>query len=411
MSGHVRQRGKKGEGQIIMSKRKNHGYGLVERSPGHWAIIIDDKDRMTGKRKRVWHSFHGSRTEAKVEARRLLGEKDAGKRVDPTKVTVAVFLGRWLEHMQARLLPRAHERYGEIARKNIIPLLGDIPLQKLQALDIDAAYSKALISGRRDGKGGLAPATVHYMHRILRQVLQQAVQWRMLAINPADTAEPPKVERKEMSALDPVETARLIEAARNERLFIAYLLGVMCGLRRGEVAALRWRSVDLATGQLSVSASIEQTSKAVREKLPKSGKGRTVALLPMLVDELRQHRIRQAEHLLALGVRLSDDHHVVMREDGHPYQPRSLTHAFQIFRAKHGLDRVRLHDLRHTHATHLLAAGIHPKVAQERLGHSSIAITLDLYSHVMPGMQAQAAERVNEVLSAAIQKRAQQTGK
>jgi integrase len=392
-----------------MSKRQNHGYGLKERSPNHWAIIIEDKDRVTGKRKRVWHSFRGTKTEAKVEARRLLGDKDAGKRVDPKRITVAAFLDLWLEHMQTRLLPRAHERYTEIARKNIVPLLGDIQLQKLQTVDIDGAYAKALTSGRRDGKGGLSPATVKYMHRILRQALQQAVgKWRWLVSNPADDASPPKVERKEMSALDPVETAELIEAARNERLFIAYLLGVMCGLRRGEVAALRWRSIDLTGSQLSVSTSIEQTSKAVREKLPKSGKGRTVALLPMLVDELRQHRIRQSEHLLALGVRLTDDHHVVMREDGQSYQPRSLTHAFQIFRAKHGLDRIRLHDLRHTHATHLLAAGIHPKVAQERLGHSSIAITLDLYSHVMPGMQAQAAERVNDVLTAAMQKREQQ---
>jgi len=159
-----------------MSKRKNHGYGLVERSAGHWAIIIDDKDRVSGKRKRVWHSFQGTRTEAKVEARRLLGEKDSGKRVDPNKVTVATFLDRWLEHMQARLLPRAHERYAEIARKNIVPLLGDVSLQKLQTVDIDGAYGKALTVGRRNGKGGLAPATVHYMHRVLRQALQQAVQ-------------------------------------------------------------------------------------------------------------------------------------------------------------------------------------------------------------------------------------------
>jgi integrase len=180
----------------------------------------------------------------------------------------------------------------------------------------------------------------------------------MLALNPADAAEPPKVERKEMSALDPAETAALIDAARSERLYIAFLLAVMCGLRRGEVAALRWRSIDWEKSAISVKSSIEQTSTAIREKMPKSGKGRMVALPAMLVEELRQHRVRQAEHLLALGIRLTDDHHIVMREDGQPYQPRSLTHAFHIFIDRHGLRRVRLHDLRHTHATHLLAAGI-----------------------------------------------------
>jgi integrase len=393
----------------MSKKRKYHGFGLLERSPKHWAIIIEDKDRTTGKRKQRWHSFVGSSRDAVAEAQRLAQEKKNGQRVDPNKISIAIFLDRWLKHMQARLLPRAHERYSEIARKNIVPLLGDISLQKLDTEQIDGAYTKALANGRRNGRGGLSPATVRYMHRVLRQALQQAVQWRMLAINPADAAQSPKVERKEMSALDPIETATMIEAARSERLLIAYLLAVMCGLRRGEVAALRWRSVDFASGQLSVSASIEQTSTSVREKLPKSGKGRTVAIPAMVVDDLRQHRITQAEQLLALGVRLTDDHHVVMREDGQPYQLRSLTHAFQIFRDRHGLRRVRLHDLRHTYATHLLAAGIQPKVAQERLGHSSIAITLDLYSHVMPGMQAEAAERVNDVLAAAMQKRGQAT--
>jgi integrase len=238
-----------------MSKKRNSGYGLIERSKSHWAIIIEDKDRATGKRKQRWHSFHGSKKEATVKARQLLAEKDAGKRVDPNKITVAAFLDRWLDHMEARLLPRAHERYSEIARKNIVPFLGDIPLQKLDTEQIDGAYTKALAIGRRNGKGGLAPATVRYMHRILRQALQQAVQWRMLALNPADAAEPPKVERKEMSALDPAETAALIDAARSERLYIAFLLAVMCGLRRGEVAALRWRSIDWEKSAISVKSS------------------------------------------------------------------------------------------------------------------------------------------------------------
>lgn len=125
----------------------------------------------------------------------------------------------------------------------------------------------------------------------------------------------------------------------------------------------------------------------------------------MVVDGLRQHRIRQTEGLLRIGVRLTDNQHVVAREDGQPLQPRSLTHAFIKFLRRRGLQHIRLHDLRHTHATHMLKAGIHPKIAQERLGHSSVSVTIDLYSHVLPGMQVEAVNRIDAVLSDAINRR------
>jgi integrase len=234
------------------------------------------------------------------------------------------------------------------------------------------------------------------MHRVLREALQQAVRWQLLARNPADAVRPPKVERQQMS---------LIEAARETSLFIPILLGVRCGLRRGEVVALRWRNVDLERGQISVVASAEQTDRGVREKEPKNGRGRTIVLSATEVEELRSHRVRRAQGLLALGVRLTDDHHVVAREDGQALQPRSLTHAFVKFARRRGF-QIRLHDLRHSHATHMLASGVHPKIAQERLGHSSVGITLDLYSHVLPGMQAEAVNRVDAMLRDALDRRA-----
>jgi integrase len=126
----------------------------------------------------------------------------------------------------------------------------------------------------------------------------------------------------------------------------------------------------------------------------------------MIMDELRSHRLKQAEWMLQLGVRIDQDHHVITREDGRPLQPRSLTHAFVKFVRRHNLQRVRLHDLRHSHATHMLAAGVHPKIAQERLGHSSVSVTIDLYSHVLPGMQAEAVSRVDAAMQDALNRRA-----
>jgi integrase len=207
-----------------------------------------------------------------------------------------------------------------------------------------------------------------------------------------------------MAVLDTDATAELIEAARETPLFMPIMLGVRCGLRRGEVVALRWRNVDLERGQISVVASAEQTDRGVREKEPKNGKGRTIVLSATEVEELRAHRARQAEGLLALGVSLTDDHHVA-RADGQPLRPRSLTHAFVKFVRQNGF-QIRLHDLRHSHATHMLASGVHPKIAQERLGHSSVGITLDLYSHVLPGMQAEAVSKVDAALRDALDRRA-----
>jgi integrase len=381
---------------------------LRERSPGHWAIVIDARDPQTGKRKRRWHSFEGTKREAQVECARLLTEIKNGTNVDPSRMTVAAFLERWIEHMEGQVSPRSHERYAEIACKNIVPLLGGLGLTKLQPAHISQAYAKALTSGRRDGSGGLSARTVTHMHRVLREALQQGVRWQLLARNPADAVKPPKVERRQMSVLDTDATAGLIEAARATALFVPILLGVRCGMRRGEVVALRWRNVDLERGQISVVASAEQTDQGVREKEPKNGKGRTVVLSATEVEELRSHRVQQAQRLLALGVRLSDDHHVVARADGQALQPRSLTHAFVKFARAHGF-QIRLHDLRHSHATHMLASGVHPKIAQERLGHSSVGITLDLYSHVLPGMQAEAVNRVDAMLRDALDRRAAKT--
>lgn len=168
---------------------------------------------------------------------------------------------------------------------------------------------------------------------------------------------------------------------------------------------MRWRSIDLARGQASVFESMEQTRAGTRLKETKSGNARTVALPSLVVEELRRYRGRQAEELLRLGVRLTDKTPVVAQADGRALQPNSVTHEFTRLLAKAAhLPRIRFHDLRHTRATHMLASGVHPKVAQERLGHSNVGITLDLYSHVLPGMQEDAAAKVDGVIRAAIEK-------
>ncbi|MEQ1405661.1 tyrosine-type recombinase/integrase [Neorhizobium sp. Rsf11] len=379
---------------------------IRERSPGKWAIVLDvgEPDPKTGKKKRKWHSFTGTKRQAQAECARLIAEITTGRYVEPTKQTVGEFLTEWLAFVKPTVSPKTHERYMEICEKNLGPLIGDVILSKLKTDRIDAAFTKALTEGRRAAGKPYAPRTVHHMRRVLIKALSQAVTWERISRNPAAATTPPKVERTKMLAYDAEQTAELIAEFRETRMFIPTMLAVMCGLRRGEIAALRWDDVELGhtRRQLAVRQSAEQTKDGVRYKTPKSGKARTVALSATMAAELKAHRVRQSEEQLRIGLRPDGDSFVVAQVDGSPLQPRSLTHEWSRLLEKTNLPRIRFHDLRHTHATQMLSAGVHPKVASERLGHSTVGITLDLYSHVMPGMQADAAEQVDAALQAAI---------
>ncbi|KAB2795923.1 site-specific integrase [Brucella anthropi] len=378
---------------------------IRERSPGKWAIVIDVPDPETGQRRRKWHSFHGTKRQAQVECARLIAELNGGAYIEPDKATVAQFLKRWLDHVKPSVSRKTHERYAELCEQKLIPALGTTILIKLKTERIDNALSTALVSGRHDGKGGLSPTTVRHLRRVLVMALKQAVVWGLLPKNPAEASKAPKIERKPMAAYDATQTAILLEAVEGKRLHIPVLLAVMCGLRRGEIAALRWKHVDFTGSRLMVIESAEQTNKETHYKEPKSGKGRVVDLPASVAATLQTHRVKQAENLLLLGIGLTDDNFIVADHEGKPLQPRSLTDAWQDLIKGLDLPRIRFHDLRHTHATQLLAAGVHPKIASERLGHSTIGITLDLYSHVMPGMQANAAAQIDAMISNAVAKK------
>jgi integrase len=327
-----------------------------------------------------------------------------GIAAEPSRLTIAAFLDRWLEHIKPQVAPRTHERYAEIVRAYIVPALGSVSLTKLQPIAISIAYAAALTGGRRKGTGGLSPRTVHHMHRVLKQALTQAVRWRLLSRNPADDADPPRVERSEMKVWGVAVMSEALERARHLRIFMPALLAGLCGLRRGEIVALRWRHVDLERSQLAIVESAEQTRAGVRLKSPKSGRGRKVALPVKAVEELRAWRTRQAQDLLKLGLRINEETFVCAREDGMMIQPQSLTHAWDRFVAAAKLPRIRFHDLRHSHATHLLASGVHPKIASERLGHATVGLTLNTYSHVIPGMQEDAVARIDAAFAVAVER-------
>jgi integrase len=385
----------------MAKRRRGFGEGSIDKRNGQPYRI-----RYSIDGKRYCRPFTGTVAEAKIKLRELLGAGDKGQHVEPSKQTLAQYFESWLGQIKPNVSPRTHERYGQIARKNIAPLLGSIALSKLTKIDIRKAYANALESGRVDG-GGLSPQSVHHMHRVLYSALRQAERDNLITRNPAALLEKrdrPKVERKAVHTIDAPTTATVIDAARERRLFIPLLLAALCGLRRGEITALRWRAIDLDNGQLAVVASTEQTDVGdirIRDKEVKSGRARTVALPALAIEELRRWRVEQAEELLKLGVRADDSWKVFTQADGSTMQPHSLTSAMSAFLKEWG---ITLHGLRHSHASHMLANNVHPKIVQERLGHSGIAITMDIYSHLMPNMQGEAAAAVDGALRRALKK-------
>jgi integrase len=380
---------------------------IRRRSAGSWELRYSlATDPATGKRRVVTASVKGTRKDAARELRRLLRSLDTGEHVDPTRLTVRDWLTTWLAAVREEVSPKSHERYAEIARHFLMPALGNLPLTKLAPSHIQQAYNGWATGGRRDGKdGGLSPLTRRHIHRILNSALARAVEQQVLARNPAEAFKKrlPKVERREMTTLSADQSARLLAAIKHTRVYWPVLLALSTGMRRGEVFALRWKNVDLERGSLRVMESLEQTKAGIRFKAPKTDRTRAITLPAFAVDELRRLKRQQAEELLMLGIRQSGETLVCARADGLPLQPQSLTHQFTrlISRVK-DLPRVRFHDLRHSHATQLLLAGVHPKIAQERLGHATITTTLDLYSHVTETMQSDAAERLDAVFRPAI---------
>lgn len=368
-----------------------HRGTIQSRSPGSfWIRYSLGRDRVTGKRRWATATVRGSRKDAERELTRRLRTVDTGEHVDPQRMTVADWLNLWLASTKIEVSPKSHERYAEIVRCYLVPGIGGLALQRLTPSDIQRAYNSFT---RKP-----SPRTRRHIHRILKSALTRAVEQQALARNPADVVKRlPKVERKPIAALSVEQSQRLLSAIRHTTTYWPVMLALATRLRRGELLALRWRNVDLAHGTIRVVESLEQTKAGLRFKSTKSEKGRGVALPSFAIAELRRHKQAQAEALLGLGVRQSGDTLVCGRIDGQPKQPASLTHEFTYLVGRIGRDfpRIRFHDLRHSHATQLLASGVHPKIVQEQLGHSTIAVTMDIYSHVTPGMQSEAVAKLD----------------
>jgi len=394
-----------------VSRRRRPGEGCVSEyataAGRRWLISYRVTDPLTGRSKaKLQRSFTTQRAAA-AELRKRLVQVDAGTYAEPSKQALAAYLAEWIKGL--RLAASTVASYRRNVEQHVVPRLGTVPLDRLTALQLTGLYRDLEATGRRDSRsGGLSARTVRYIHTILHGALRSAVLDGRLAVNPADRANPPSAKQAaapEMHTWDDQELRTFLDwsSASGDELHAAWLLLAMTGVRRGELLGLRWGDVDLERGVVSVRRSLGVVrERGLGERLvvgsPKSGKARTIDVDPRTAAALRAHRAAVAGISLVLA---KDDAPVIGNPDGTPRHPERFSREFarRLERCRRevgerGPSMIRLHDLRHTHATLMLRSGEHPKVVSERLGHSKVSITLDVYSHVSPTLQREAASRL-----------------
>jgi len=374
---------------------------IIKRYEKSYSIVINlGKDPETGKRKQQWYSVKGTKKQAEKRLRELLTEHDQGMLIKPTKVTVGQYLDQWLQDSKGNIAPNTAQTYAWFIDRHIKPVIGWIPLTTLRSEQLQKLYSDKYTNGRCDGTGGLGSRSVRYIHSTMHKALKSAVKMGMLARNPADAVDIPKVTRHEMKVMSESDMHIFLEYAKDTPYYALFYTALFTGMRRSEILALRWCDLDLLLCHVSVTRTLHQLhNREFIIRQPKTAKGRRlIALSPSTIAILREHNSAQVEQRVALGLKLQDDDLIFSQPDGKPLLPDTITAAWRKIARRCGLKGIRLHDARHTHASLMLKQGVHPKIVQERLGYASIQITLDTYSHVAPGLQQAAANRFDDII-------------
>jgi integrase len=366
---------------------------LTKRGKESWRYRFDGNRHLDGNRKVISGTIRSTtKKAAEEELRAIMAKHDKGDFVGPNKRTLKEYFEHWLPVIKPSVAPKTFEAYEQKVKKNIIPLLGRIRLQSLELQQIEEAYSKMLTGGRDDGKGGLAPKTIRNIHGILSHALGKAVRWKYITNNPATGATLPKAERKELQVLTKEDLAILLHELEGRRIYMPVLIAATTGMRRGEILALKWSSINLEEGWLRVVQSLEQTKEGLRLKDVKTKHGRRkISLPPITVQAFRAHMTQQSEELLRLGVGRANDALVFTKLNGEMRNPWGFSDDFSTFVRNLDIPYVSLHGLRHTHISHLLEDGYPIKTVSSRAGHASVSITLDVYGHLLPDSQEKLA--------------------
>jgi len=368
--------------------RRSYGIGSVykRKSDGLWcASLLDGATRkyVYGKTR---HDVMAKLRTAQV----MLGTGHISQRRSPT---VEEFLRSWLEtSVKPRVRPLTYAGYKVNVEKHLIPTLGKIRLAELTPQHVQLMMNNRLAAG-------FSPKTISYVHQVLRTSLGLAVRWDMVSRNVANLVDKPRVERKPINPLAPDEARRFLTAIQGHRLEALFTVALALGLRQGEALGLRWEDVDFDGGTLHVRNQLQRVDGRLLLVPPKTNKSRRTLVMPsLIVGALREHEKRQVAERIWAGSKWKNSDLVFANRTGGPVQARRVIEEFHSALRDAGMRRIRFHDLRHSCATLLLVQGVSPRVVMEVLGHSEIALTMNAYSHVVPELQRDAAERMQAIL-------------
>lgn len=366
-----------------------------------WYVVLDEGKHADGRRRQRWHGGFLTQREAVLARASLIGEGLSLFRPGTDEPTFAQWvLETWLPLTATRVKPTTFESYRRNVELHVLPVIGGRPMREISGSELTALYARLLVGG---GAGRpLSPKTVRYIHMTIHKALADAVDGGNLDENVAARAKPPRPVGCQVSASQiwsASALAQFLRHARSDRLGAIWRLAAMTGMRRGEVLGLRWSDVDFDGTRLSVRRARVALGSRVIESTPKGGGGRTIDLDDQTTEQLWAHHRRQLHERTTCDDSDRGQDAVARSPTGEAIHPDAFSRGFRRLVAQAGLPRIRLHDLRHTHASLALGAGVPVKVVSERLGHASAAFTLTVYAHVLPGMQAAAAAEVADLIA------------
>jgi integrase len=368
------------------------------KAHGSWSYSVDAPAVEGERRRQITRGGFPTKQAAEAALAEFLGSAARGEVAVPRRMTVPAYLDAWLIGIRPTLAVAGWTNYRSVINLYVRPRIGNRQVQALTAQLLTALYGELLTAGGKNGKP-LSPTTVRLVHRVVSKALEDAVESRILATNPTRHAKVPKRRQPVMRTWTAEQASSFLRAAAEDRLYACWLLALVCGLRRGELAGLRWSELDPAQGALGI---VEQrTTDAdwnVVTTTPKGTSRRTIDLGPQALAALQAHRRQTEAERREWGRAWTDTGLIFVREDGIGYHPSRITDVFQGLAREAGVPVIRLHDARHSCATLALAAGVHPKVVQQLLGHASWSTTMDLYTHRVERLQRDASARIEGVV-------------
>ena len=365
-------------------------------SVSYQLTVEGDRDPLTGKRERKYKTVTGTKKQAEAELRKMISDLETGNITTPSAIKLSNWMDTWLTTYLPDIAQTTKDDYIAKIGLYIKPVLGHHPLRAIKNNDIQLWVNNLKSSG-------LSPKTIRNVYNNLNAALKKAVVLRMIPHNPCEGTVLPKLQKPQTNVYSITQIQNALAVADDLSSYLLILLGASVGLRRGEMAALQWKDIDLVKNTISIYQSRVHTTLGIIEKAPKTQAGkRTITIGHDVANALRD-----AKSIYDKAVRsnpaFKDLGYVLFKENGEPFHPDSLTQKWERFIAKHKLPSIRLHDLRHSNATAMIAAGINAKVVQHRLGHANVSITLNTYTHVLPEMDQEAADKLNNALFSSAQ--------